>query len=298
MAWRGVHISQAARLSLADGQLQVEQGGEPARLPLEDIAWVVIDTPQVTFTSALASACMEAGIAVMVTDSRHTPSGLLLPFHRHHRQAEVMRLQVEASLPLKKRLWQRIVQAKIMNQANVLSTRGQGGQAMLAMAARVGSGDPDNIEARAAAHYFRRLFADFVRQNGDDRRNMLLNYGYAVQRASVARALVAAGLLPGFGLQHASITNSFNLADDLLEPFRPFVDRAVWEMTSQGTAREGEPTLAERRELAALPTQDCRAGEESVSLLIAAERAAASLVRAFEGNSPAVLQLPVLWETA
>jgi CRISPR-associated protein Cas1 len=292
MAWRGVHITQPARLSLADGQIVVARDDGEVRLPIEDVAWVVIDTAQVTLSTALISACMDAGMILIITDRTHTPSGLVLPFHRHHRQAEIAAIQIGISAPLKKRLWQTIVQAKITNQAAALIDCGQDASPLLAMTRLVTSGDPDNTEARAARAYWPPLFMDFVREDGTDKRNALLNYGYAVARSAVARALVATGLLPAFGVNHASVTNAFNLADDLVEPFRPFVDRLVWRMTDAGRTRDGETTVEERRALAALPLGVVRFGSESVTLLVATERAAESLVRAMEANSAALLLLP------
>lgn len=294
MAWRGVHITQAARLSLADAQLVVNREDGEIRLPIEDIAWMVLDTPQVSITTALLSACMDAGMAIVTTDRTHTPSGLILPFHRHHRQAAIAAMQIGTSAPLKKRLWQIVVQTKIANQAASLETVGQDATALRSMARLVGSGDPDNVEARAARAYWPRLFVDFIRDDANDKRNALLNYGYAVIRSAVARALVAAGLLPAFGINHASIVNAFNLADDMVEPFRPFVDRAVWTLTDKGRIAQGATTVEERRTLAALPTLETRLGGETVSLLVATERVADSLVRAMEMASPPLLLLPKL----
>ena len=156
----------------------------------------------------------------------------------------------------------------------------------------VGSGDPDNTEARAARAYWPRLFIDFIREDVTDKRNALLNYGYAIARSAVARALVAVGLLPAFGLNHASLANAFNLADDMVEPFRPFVDQQVWILTTRGTVNEGETTVEERRALASILTTTATFGAETVSLLTATEQAAESLVRAMQTNSAAVLQLP------
>jgi CRISPR-associated protein Cas1 len=294
MAWRGVHIAQPSRLSLADGQIVVAQEDGEARLPIEDLAWLVIDTPQATLSTALIAACMDSGVVVVTTDRTHLPSGMILPFHRHHRQADIAALQAAISAPLKKRLWQAVVQAKIGNQAAMLAVCGQDPQPLRAMLRLVGSGDPDNVEARAARHYWGRLFDGFVRENGADKRNMLLNYGYAVARSAVARALVAVGLLPAFGVNHASSTNAFNLADDLIEPFRPFVDRLVWQMTENGRVRDGEPTVEDRRALAAVLLEKARFGPETVNLLVASERAAESLVRAMEGGSAALLLLPLM----
>lgn len=294
MAWRGLHLTRPARLAVADGQLVVRQDEAEVRLALEDIAWVVIDTPQVSLTGALIAACMQAGIVLVTTDARHTPSGMVLPFHTHHRQAHVAGLQVAAGMPLKKRLWQRIVRAKIGNQAAALELCGRAAAPLREMAMLVESGDPGNVEARAARDYWGRLFPRFVREDDGDARNMLLNYGYAVLRAGVARALVAHGLLPAFGVHHDSAANAFNLADDLVEPFRPFVDRLVWRMTDEGRRREGELVLEERQKLAGLLLDEARVGRDRVSLLVAAEQGAASLVRALDGGGPAVLALPRL----
>ena len=294
MAWRGVHLTRPGRLSYADQQVVVAQSGDEVRIPLEDVAWIVLDTPQATLTSALLSACMTAGIAVVICDAAHTPGGVALPFHRHHRQAAVAALQAGMSAPLKKRLWQATVQAKIRNQAAALRRCGGDGGPLDAMAARVGSGDPDNTEARAARAYWRAFFPAFTREDGCDLRNNMLNYGYAIVRSSVARGLVAAGLLPAFGIGHASKTNPFNLADDIVEPFRPFVDVVVWHMSDRGRTKEGMLTVEHRRTLAALPNADTWIGNEAMTILVASERAGASFVRALEFASPALLELPRL----
>jgi CRISPR-associated protein Cas1 len=294
VAWRGVHLSQPARLSLADGQIVIGQDSDEVRLPIEDVAWIVLDTPQATLSTALIAACMNAGMVLVTTDRTHTPSGIILPFHRHHRQAEMAALQAALSAPLKKRLWQLIVQRKIANQAALLEACGADARPLRAMVGLVGSGDADNVEARAARSYWSQLFTGFVREDASDKRNMLLNYGYAVIRSGIARALVAVGLVPAFGINHASVTNAFNLADDLVEPFRPFVDRLVWGMTGRGRMRDGEPSVGERRTLAAVLLEAANVGGETVSLLVASEKAAESLVRAMERRSTALLILPRL----
>lgn len=292
MAWRGLHISQATRLSLADNQVVATQDGSEIRLAIEDIAWMVLDTPQVTLSTALIAACMDAGIVIITTDRTHTPNGLILPFHRHHRQAEIVALQVGLSQPSKKRLWQALVRGKIDNQAANLEACDQDARPLRAMADLVGSGDPDNVEARAARVYWPRLFVDFVRDDDTDKRNALLNYGYAIVRSAVARALVAMGLVPALGLFHASMSNAFNLADDLVEPFRPFVDQSVWRLTSKGTTAKGSTTVSERQQLASILTNTVSFGRETVSMLTATEKAAESLIRAMESGSPALLQIP------
>jgi CRISPR-associated protein Cas1 len=295
MAWKGLHLTQAARLSLADNQVCVKQDTGEVRLALEDVAWIVIDTPQATLTSALMSACMEAGIALVFTDERHTPSGLALPFHRHHRQGAVAKLQIEAKDSVKKRLWQTLVRAKISNQAASLAALKHDDAATLKEIARhVEPDDPDNVEARAARFYWGRLFSEFIRDDDGDRRNKLLNYGYAVVRAGVARALVASGFLPAFGLKHDGAANAFNLADDMVEPFRPFVDLLAWRTSGEGAGKDGELTLDDRRAMVGALLVNGRVGDSEVSLLVAAEMAAASLVRALEHEKASLLELPVL----
>lgn len=297
MAWKGLHLTQSSQLSLADNQVCVKQDAGEVRLPLEDIAWIIIDTPRATLSSALVSACMEAGIALVFTDARHTPSGLALPFHRHHRQGGVARLQAEAKDGLKKRLWQAVVRAKISNQAAALAALGHTDAATLKEIARhVEPDDPGNVEARAARFYWGRLFDGFTREDESDRRNKLLNYGYAVARAGVARALVASGFLPALGLKHDGAANAFNLADDLVEPFRPFVDLLARKTFVDGD-RAGDLTLGDRRAMAGALLLNARVGEARVSLLVAAEQAAASLARSFEHERPGLLELPVVETT-
>lgn len=294
MAWRGLHLSKPARLSLADGQVVVAQDRGETRLALEDVAWIIIETPQATISAALLSACMNAGIAIIITDERHMPNGVALPFHTHHRQAAVVAMQQAAGAGLRGRLWQAMVQGKIYNQADVLAETGGAELAMRSMAGRVLPGDPDNVEARAARYYWGELFVDFVRGDDGDLRNGMLNYGYAVLRAIVARALVAAGLVPAIGVHHASQQNGFNLADDVIEAFRPLADIAVWRMVG-GARRPSEKLAAAQRQiLAGLPLEPVRMGDETVTVLVAAEMAALSLVRAFEAGSVKLLMLPKL----
>ncbi len=294
MAWKGVHISKPARLSWKDKQLCVAQDDGDVAMPLEDVAWIVLDSQACTLTASLMSACMAEGVAVIFTDDRHTPSGIALPFHTHHRQAAVAQMQMGLTLPLRKRLWQALVVAKIENQAECLTLCGRDGTAVSAIAKLVTSGDPDNTEARAAREYWPTLFEDFIRSDETDLRNAMLNYGYSIVRSAIARALVASGLLPCFGIFHDSAANAFNLADDLFEPFRPVIDARVFKLSENGTSQKGKLTVEDRRTLAGILHEDIRFGEETVSTLIATERAAVALVRAMEGASPALLVLPRL----
>lgn len=292
MAWRGLHISNPARLGYRANQLVVEQDDGTRTFPTEDIAWLILDTPQVTITGALLSALAENGVAMIVPDARHHPAGMLLSFHQHHLQSAVAHSQIGMSLPLKKRLWQKLVVAKIENQAAVLRAIGSDeAKALSAMAGRVGSGDPDNLEAQAARAYWPYIFAGFKRHY-EDRRNGLLNYGYAVVRAALARACAASGLLPAFGLHHCSRANAFNLVDDLLEPFRPSVDRMA---RSRAAEEDGETlSLDDRRHMAGILGESVSIGDERLTVLAATESVAASLVRAIDQGSAALLHTPAL----
>lgn len=299
MAWRGLHISNPARLTHRSRQLVVDlendaagNRGESLTFPIEDIAWIILDTPQVSISGSLLSALVENGVAMVVPDGKHHPAGMLMSFHQHHAQAAIGHAQIAMTEPLKKRLWQKLVRAKIENQAAVLRSIGsEHAIALSSMAGRVGSGDPGNLEAQAARAYWPRLFEGF-RRHEEDRRNGLLNYGYAVVRAALARACAAAGLLPAFGIHHRSRTNPFNLVDDLIEPFRPVVDRmARIRATSE---QRDELNIEDRRHMAGILSETVSIGEERITILAATEAVAESLIRAIDGNNAALLYTPAL----
>jgi CRISP-associated protein Cas1 len=295
MAWKGVHVTRPSRLSCSDKQIVVAQDDGEVRLPIEDVAWIILDTPQVSITGVLLSACMDAGIAVISCDAKHTPCGVSLPFHSHFRQPAIARAQIDMSEPLKKRLWQNIIKRKIENQAALLEMRDrEKGEALREMTSWVRSGDPDNVEARAARQYWTGLFQDFIRSDEADRRNKLLNYGYAVVRSAVARALVASGLLPAFGVGHESVTNAFNLADDIVEPFRPCVDRVALQLAGSDLTKHDNLSVDDRRAMASVLLENVHFDGQQLTLLIATERTAESLVRAIERKSADDLILPEL----
>jgi CRISPR-associated protein Cas1 len=240
MAWRSVVISNPAQLRLENRALVVAQEAGTARVMLEDISALILETPQATITSAVLSACMAAQVCVVTVDERHMPNGVLTPYQCHSRSLKVLRAQLDLGQPARKRIWQRIVQAKVANQAAVLVHFGREdeGHKLQVLVGRVGSGDPGNIEARAAQSYFKALYGkEFTRGQGR-LINAALDYGYAILRATLARDLVAHGFVTALGLFHRSELNAFNLADDLLEPFRPVVDRKVMEVFGSETDRE------------------------------------------------------------
>lgn len=235
MAWRSVVISKPARLSLKQGALLVEQTQGSASVPLEDIASLVLDNPQITLTTPLLSACAEQQVVVITVNDSHIPNGIFLAHTPHSRAVKVMRQQLEMTQPHKKRLWQLIVQQKIRNQAQLLAQHGQAEYAdrLFALVERTKSGDSDNCEAIAAQAYFPALFESAFTRDAPVFANSALNYGYAILRAAIARSLVSYGFLPAFGLHHRSELNAFNLADDLIEPYRIFVDAKVKQLTVQ-----------------------------------------------------------------
>lgn len=296
MAWRGLHISHPARLRLRDNRVEVEQDTGTIDFPLEDLAWIVLDTGQATATATLMAACAKASVPLVISDERHMPCSTLLPFHQYFRQGEIARLQIAASLPTKKRIWQALVRQKILNQADVLTRVGAPGAAELREMSRwARSGDPDNVEARAARFYWQNLFPDFRRQDEADRRNALVNYGYAVVRAAIARGLVAHGFIPAFGLHHDSAQNAFNLADDLIEPCRPEVDYCAfrrWDATRKHDVKALDK--ADRQTMAAVLAESLMVGDERLPFLTAIERMVESLRRALEVGAPEPLELPRL----
>lgn len=243
MSWRSVVIANPAALTLEDRALSIAQGENTARVMLEDISVLVLDHPQISLTAPLLSACAEAQIAVLTVGSSHLPNGVLLPYLPHSRALKVMTAQLGLSQPTRKRLWQRIVQFKIRNQAALLARENQEADArrLRQLASEVRSGDPDNHEAQAAQVYFRSLVSPYFHRGQTRFYNAALNYGYAVVRAAIARTLSGYGFLPAFGLFHHSEQNAFNLADDLIEPYRPLVDAAILAHYPEEPDRDLEP---------------------------------------------------------
>ena len=294
MAWRGVFVSRPTRLSLDHHCCLAETDDGPIRLAFEDLSWVVLDTPQIGLSAALLAALADANVLVLTCDAKHLPNGALLPLQGHFRQVGTLRKQVAASDALKRRLWQRLIAAKIVNQGAVLDLLGRrGASALQAMATRVQPGDPLNLEAQAARDFFSRLFEGFRRRRDGDVRNAMLNYGYAVVRAGIARDLAAQGFHPALGLHHDSVENAFNLADDLIEPFRPLVDLAVVRRLAARDEGDGDKlTVPDRQALASVLAQDTRLGEETLAMLHAIERVCDGLLAALGRRDPTLLPVP------
>jgi CRISPR-associated protein Cas1 len=282
------------RLSVAHRQLVVERPDMPkVTRPIEDMGVVIVDDVRATYTQAVFLELLAAGATVMITGRDHLPVGMMLPLDAHHVQTERHRAQVDASVPVKKRIWQALISAKIAQQGAVLLhfTGQHGGLSPLSK--RVRSGDPDNFEAQAAQRYWPLLFGkEFRRDRNEESVNALLNYGYAVVRAAVARAVVASGLIPSLGVFHSNRSNPFCLADDLFEPYRPFVDWRVRLLANDaGDQRLSLDDKPVRAALLSLFTETVMVGGRRNPMLLAIEASAASLARALTGGE-AALALP------
>ncbi|MBI3129499.1 MAG: type II CRISPR-associated endonuclease Cas1 [Candidatus Tectomicrobia bacterium] len=286
MIERVIDISEApARLSVRNSLLVIQlESGENA-IPLAEVAALVVSNPGVTFTHAVLSGLAAAGGIFVACDGRHMPSAMLLPLEGHSTQGERFALQAGVSLPVLKRLWRDLVRAKVRAQGKVLAELRGNDEGLLQMAGRVLTGNAASIEAQASRRYWRELFGDpdFRRNREAEDQNRFLNYGYAVLRAIVARAICGAGLHPSFGLHHHNRYDAFRLADDLMEPFRPVVDRAVARNCEEEGADAPLDKEAKKALIGAL-TGRFEAEGESRTLFDIAARMAASLAAVYAGK--------------
>lgn len=254
---------------------------------IEDIGIVILDNKQITITSGAMEALLENNCAFITCDSKSLPVGLMLPLYGNTTQNERFREQLDASLPLKKQLWQQTIQAKINNQATVLShCVNEEVKCMRVWANDVRSGDPDNLEARAAAYYWKCLFGHingFTRKRDGVPPNNLLNYGYAILRAIVARGLVTSGLLPTLGIHHHNRYNAYCLADDIMEPYRPYVDELVFQLAGKQEIPQ-DLTKDLKASLLSIPTLDVMLNGKRSPLMVAVGQTTASLYKCFCGE--------------
>lgn len=305
MIKRTLCFSNPAYLSLKNAQLviklpEVEKADVPELIkseavrtvPIEDVGVVVLDNRQITVTQGVLEALLENNCAVITCDSAHLPVGLMLPLCGNTTQSERFRNQIDASLPLKKQLWQQTVQCKIRNQAAALKkVRGAETRNMQAWAGDVRSGDSNNLEARAAAYYWKNMFPEipgFTRGRDGEPPNNLLNYGYAILRAVVARALVISGLLPTLGIHHHNRYDAYCLADDIMEPYRPFVDEKVAHLFDN-EKNCTELTTDLKRELLTIPTLDVLINGQRSPLMVAVGQTAASVNKCFGGEARKII---------
>ena len=300
MIKKTLYFGNPAYLSLRDAQLVIKlpevvknntlpehfkQKVEVTK-PIEDIGVLVLDNKQITVTSGVLEALLENNCAVITCDSKSMPVGLMLPLYGNTTHNERFRHQLDASLPLKKQLWQQTIKVKIENQAAVLKKcAGEEIRCMKVWASDVKSGDSDNMEARAAAYYWKNLFPinGFTRDREGIPPNNLLNYGYAILRAIVARGLVTSGLLPTLGIHHHNRYNAYCLADDIMEPYRPYVDELVFEIVTSGTDYE-VLTKELKGKLLTIPTLEVVISGKRSPLMVAVGQTTASLYKCFSGE--------------
>jgi CRISP-associated protein Cas1 len=271
-------------------------------VPIEDIGLVILDHQQITITQSLLAKLLSNNTAVITCDHTHHPVGLQLCLDGHTLQSQKFKAQIAASVPLKKQLWQQTISAKIQNQATLLKEEraenlppGQAGKYLVNLASVVKSGDSTNCEAKAALYYWKHIFPEFLefkRERYGPPPNNLLNYGYAILRAMVARNLVASGLLPTLGIFHRNQYNAYCLADDMMEPYRPYVDKLVCGII-RGNGKFLEMTPSMKKDLLSIPAMDVVIDGQKSPMMNAVQRTTASLAKCFEGESRKILY-PVL----
>lgn len=295
MIKRTLYFGNPCILRKKDNQLVPEFPAESTTpsdisVPIEDLGLVILDNPQIVISNALLMALNENNTALISCNVSHLPYGLMLPMFSHNIFPEKLRDQLKASVPLMKNLWMQTVVAKISNQASLLRSRGIDAARMDYYIRQVKSGDPQNIEGRAAAFYWENLFSEkfFVRYRFGEPPNNLLNYGYAILRAVIARSLTGSGLFPSLGIHHRNKYNPYCLADDIMEPFRPFVDSLVLDIVEYSPEME-ELTPAIKRRLLEIPSIDIVIDGKSSPLMVGAQRTTASLASCFEGTSRKIL---------
>ena len=298
MIKRTICIENPCHLKCRDAQLVVSydrvkgyEGMPEKSVPIEDIGMLILEHHQITITHYLIDKLLANNASVITCTENKLPSGMMLPLEGNTLQSERFRAQIEATEPLKKQLWQQTVKAKISNQAAVLKHWGINNNYLVNAAQSVKSGDADNSEAKAAAYYWGNLFPDawlFFRKRDGLPPNNLLNYGYAILRATVARSIVGSGLLPTLGIFHRNRYNAYCLADDIMEPYRPFVDRIVRGIIDE-TSIVDSLTQELKVRLLKIPTIDVTMDDGQSPLMIATQRTAASLAKCYLGESRKIL---------
>lgn len=296
-------FSNPAVLSLANSQLNIKllngDGQNQTTIPIEDIGVLVLDHPQISITHMLIAALLDNNVALITCNAKHMPTGLMLPLEGNTIQSERFQDQINASQPLKKQLWQQTVTQKIRNQATLLHhLRGAEVGNMLAWSQRVRSGDADNLEGRAAAYYWTQLMESYDNWNRDPDGlwpNSLFNYGYAILRAIVARALVSSGLLPTLGIFHHNRYNAYCLADDIMEPYRPFVDQLVMGMLPLWP-ESTEINTEMKKHLLQIPVLDILINGKRSPLMVGVSQTTASLSKCFSGELRKIVYPEMIFE--
>lgn len=283
MLKRTIIISNQAFIKKENNQLSIKQGEEEYTVPIEDIGVLMLDSPQIGITQPVISALLANDAVIISCNASHHPDGIMTPISGNALHSSILKVQLNASIPLCKQLWQQTVKEKILNQSALLEATGADPKPLQYWARKIRSGDPDNYEGRAAKHYWQRLFPlefSFSREREGRPPNNLLNYGYAILRASVARAVVSSGLHPAVGIHHKNQYNSFCLADDIMEPYRPYVDALVLKIVKSGESSD-ELSPAFKKELLSILTSDVIMDNERKPLMTALSTTTRSLVSCY-----------------
>lgn len=293
MLKRSILIENKATISSKNLQLVIITEARETTIPIEDIGFLVIDNSEVYLSMNSMNLLVENNVALIICGKNHLPNGMFLNLNSHHIQQEVFKQQLDASVPLKKQLWQQTIIEKITNQGLLLSKITEKNNPLDYFASRVLSGDTTNMEAAAASHYWKAFFEfNFKRERFGDYPNNFLNYGYAILRAATARALSGSGLLNTLGIHHKSKYNAFALADDIMEPFRPLVDEKVAEIMHQYEEQELNTKI--KAELLQILTRTVYFKEEKSTLMIALQKTASSLQQCYYGDRKKI-NYPSLW---
>jgi len=292
---RTVYIGNPSYLKLKDNQLQVidpETREVKGSAPVEDLAFLVLDNYQITLSHQLIVALQGNNVAIISCDAQHLPFGLMLPMSGHVEHSERLKVQMNVSEPLRKQLWKQTVEAKISQQMLLLKKLGKEYEPMTEYLNAVKSGDSTNMEGIAAQFYWKRMYENFSREREGEAPNNFLNYGYSIIRSIVARALVSSGLHPTIGLFHRNKYNPYCLADDIMEPYRPYADELVYRMMNLPT-RPTELTTSVKAELLKLASCDVMMMQKLRPLMVAVSSTTSSLYKCYSGEQR-VIRYPLL----
>ena len=290
MLKRTIVITTPCKLSLSNAQLIIESStGNKSSVPVEDLGNVIIENQQAIITIPAINSLIRNNVCITICNHKAMPSGFIHAIEGNSIQGERYRIQISASLPTQKNIWQQIIESKIRNQSNLLHKVGKDGELLKPLYRNVKSGDSDNREGVAAAIYWKQLLGqDFIRDPKGDYPNNLLNYGYTILRAATARAIIGAGMLPALGVHHRNRYNAFPLADDLMEPFRPWVDELVFNMNNRDC---GELTREAKNKLVQVIYCDVKVGNHCHPLSIALSMLCTSVLDVMDGKER-LLKLP------
>jgi len=293
MLKKSILLENKASISTKNLQLVIKSEIRESSIPIEDIGYIVVDHPEIYLSIPAMNLLIENNTALIICNANHLPNGMFLNLNSHHIQQEIFKNQINASVPLKKQLWQHTIVEKISNQGILLEKITQKKNNFDFLASKVLSGDSSNMEGVAASFYWKSFFeVKFKRERFGDYPNNFLNYGYAILRAATARALSGSGLLNTLGIHHKSKYNAFALADDIMEPFRPIVDEKVFEIMQTYTEQELNTQI--KSELLQILTRTVYFDDEKSTLMVALQKTASSLQHCYMGERKKI-KYPKLW---